>query len=183
MKPDPQHILRCPFFFDRDGIFNIDHGYVHRKEQWQWVPGILDLLRYLHQNGHPIFIITNQSGISRGYFSETDFLNLTQWMVTVLDSEGIQIKKLYFCPHQDKDHCLCRKPKPGLFLNAKTEFKLSLEDAWMIGDAERDIIASKEAGVGHSVLIKADALDSQADFIFPSIEILKKNIASLLRTV
>ena len=100
-------------FLDRDGTINIDKNYLYKKEEFEYLPGALQGLKNLTDANFLLFIITNQSGIARGFYSEADFLSLTEWMTKDLKSRGIKIEKVYFCPHLN-EHCNCRKPKTAL---------------------------------------------------------------------
>lgn len=145
-------------FLDRDGVININHGYVYTKEDFDFLDGIFDLCRKAVLKGYKIFIVTNQSGIGRGYYSVEDFWTLTSWMCGQFDSQGIKIDKVYFSPfHVDAvipefkgDH-FSRKPNPGMILQAMEEFDLDLGSSIMVGDKASDIEAGIAAGVGLSI--------------------------------
>jgi D-glycero-D-manno-heptose 1,7-bisphosphate phosphatase len=145
-------------FLDRDGVININHGYVYTKEDFDFLDGIFDLCRKAVLKGYKIFIVTNQSGIGRGYYSVEDFWALTSWMCDQFDSHGIKIDKVYFSPfHVDAvipkfkgDH-FSRKPNPGMILQAMEEFDLDLDSSIMVGDKASDIEAGIAAGVGLSI--------------------------------
>jgi D-glycero-D-manno-heptose 1,7-bisphosphate phosphatase len=142
-------------FLDRDGIVNVDRGYVHLKEDFVFCEGIFDLCRMLEDHGFKIFMITNQSGIARGYFTLNEFKALNDWMLGIFLEHGIHISKVYYCPHHPTEgksefriDCRCRKPAPGMILQAGEEFNLNLKESILIGDGERDIEAGIRAGVG-----------------------------------
>ena len=116
-------------FLDRDGVINYDPGYVYRIEDFEFMPGIFEALAGFMMLGYEIFIVTNQSGIGRGYYSEDDFAKLSKHMIDEFKSYGIEIKKIYHCPHTPSDDCNCRKPKPGMILQALDEFNISLKDS------------------------------------------------------
>src|ERR1035437_2372099 len=111
-------------FLDRDGVVNMETDYVWRVEDFNFVDDIFRLCEKFQTEGYKIFIITNQSGISRGYYSENDFLHLTDWMLARFLENGISILKVYFCPHHPdiSGPCNCRKPNPGLIKQAEMEF-------------------------------------------------------------
>ena len=147
-------------FLDRDGVINIDRGYVGRWQDFEFMPGIFDLLRYLSANGYLLFIITNQSGIARGFYTEEEFNLLTGKMLAMLAVESINIEKLYYCPHHPdfgsvsyRKDCRCRKPKPGMILDAEAEFDLDLGQSILIGDTISDVDASTSAGIGKAYLL------------------------------
>ena len=137
-------------FLDRDGIINLDRHYVHTPEEFIFVPGIFDLCRRAAALGYKIIVVTNQSGIERGYFTEEEFLALTRWMEEAFLREGVTISKVYYCPTLIGDD---RKPNPGMFLKARDQFALDLAKSCSLGDQGRDIEAAKRAGVGRNVLL------------------------------
>ncbi|MFC4142189.1 D-glycero-alpha-D-manno-heptose-1,7-bisphosphate 7-phosphatase [Pedobacter mendelii] len=142
-------------FLDRDGVINIDHGYVYKIEDFFFTEKIFKIAKHYHDQGFLIIVVTNQSGIARGYYTESDFNQLTQWMIKKFLDQGIEITKVYHCPHHpdfDGD-CSCRKPMPGMILSAQAEFDLALPNSVLIGDSNTDIEAGKKAGVGENYLI------------------------------
>ena len=150
-------------FLDRDGVINIDYGYVYDKQNFVFVDGIFDLCRTGISNDYKIIIITNQSGIARGYFSEEDFLKLNSWMLKIFKEKGIKISQTYYCPfhpvhglgrYKRDDHC--RKPSPGMILKAEEEHKLNLKESVLIGDKATDVQAGKRAGVKYNLLFTQD---------------------------
>jgi D-glycero-D-manno-heptose 1,7-bisphosphate phosphatase len=140
-------------FLDRDGVINIDKNYVHKIEEFEFVEGIFEVLREFLKIGYKLFIVTNQSGIGRGYYSEEDFLSLTSFMLEELKKENIEITKVYHCPHSPELNCECRKPKPAMLLKAKEEFDIDMANSIMIGDKKSDIETGKNAKVGKTIFI------------------------------
>ncbi len=142
-------------FLDRDGVINRDYGYVGRVEDFEFIDGILDLIYKAWLDGYLPIIVTNQSGIGRGYYTFEDFESVTSFMLDTMQKFGIGIKReqLFFCPHTPNDNCNCRKPKSGMFLEAIKEFNIDIDNSIMIGDKLTDIEASKGAGVAHQILI------------------------------
>jgi D-glycero-D-manno-heptose 1,7-bisphosphate phosphatase len=108
-------------FLDRDGVINVDVGYAHSPEQITFVSGIFDVCRTAVAQGYQLIIITNQSGIGRGYYSEEQFHVLMQWMSKEFEKEGCPLTAYYYCPHTPADGCDCRKPKAGMILQAAKE--------------------------------------------------------------
>ena len=150
-------------FLDRDGVINKDHAYVYKIEDVEFVDGIFDVCYQFKQRGYKIIIVTNQSGIGRGYYSEQDFEILTKWMESQFIANGCAIDAVYFCPHHPTDaiepyllDCDCRKPKPGMFLKAIQDFALLPNACAMIGDKASDMFAAEAAGVGRKILLKSD---------------------------
>jgi D-glycero-D-manno-heptose 1,7-bisphosphate phosphatase len=136
-------------FLDRDGVINIDYGYVYHQDKFQFVDGIFQFALEFQKRGYAIFVITNQSGIARGYYSEDDFLEVTKYMEEQFRERGVEITKTYHCPCHPKfsDECLCRKPDPYMLVKAKDEFGVDLKESFFIGDKESDMKAGERAGV------------------------------------
>lgn len=141
-------------FLDRDGVINVEKNYVYRIEDFEFIDGIFELCHKYIDEGFLIFVITNQAGIAKGFYSVDDFLKLTDWMIAQFQKLGITIKKVYYCPHHpDVDvSCECRKPNPGLILQAANEFDLDLSQCVLIGDKESDLQAGRNAGIKESNL-------------------------------
>ncbi len=140
-------------FLDRDGIINVDHGYVSKIEDFEFVEGIFDLVRLFSDARYLVFVVTNQSGIGRGYYSGKDFDTLTEWMISGFREKGIFIEKVYHCPHAPEENCLCRKPEIGMIQKAVNAYDIDLPGSWMIGDKQSDMDLAANAGVGHSIYI------------------------------
>ncbi len=154
-------------FLDRDGVINIEKNYLYKQEDFEFVDGIFDLCRYFQSEGYAIVIVTNQSGICRGYYSEADFKKLTEWMEAEFAKEGIKIAKTYHCPHHPDftGSCSCRKPEPGMFLQAQKELVLDLEQSVMVGDKPSDIEAAQRAGVQECYLYDEKKITNLRDII------------------
>ena len=150
-------------FLDRDGVINVDHGYVVRQEEFDFVPGVLQASAQLIADGYALVVVTNQSGIGRGLYTTADFERLTAWMKARFASAGAPLAGVYFCPHHPVDaqepyrrQCDCRKPAPGLLLQAQRELDLSLVDSVLFGDRRSDLLAAAAAGVPTRVLLGTD---------------------------
>ena len=147
-------------FLDRDGTINIDHGYVHEIDQFEFVEGSIEALLELKKMGYLLVLVTNQSGIARGYFSEDQFLQLTEWMDWSLADRGVDLDGIYYCPHladgigEYRQDCDCRKPKAGMLLQAAKELDIDLNRSFMVGDKTEDMMAGKAAGIAHTVLVR-----------------------------
>ena len=133
-------------FLDRDGVINKEINYLHKIDEFEFIDGIFDACLYFQSLSYKIIIITNQSGISRGYYTESDYQKVTQWMLNQFKYKNINILDIFHCPHGPDSTCDCRKPKPGMFLKAKTKHNTDMEKSWMIGDKERDTIAANFSG-------------------------------------
>lgn len=167
-------------FIDRDGVINVEKNYLHKIEDFEFIDGVFDTLKSALKKGYLIIIITNQSGIERGYYSEEDYQKLTKWMIQEFKKNDITISKVYHCPHTDDSTCECRKPKPGMILKAQREFDINLQDSILIGDKESDIEAGIGAKIGATILARSghtvDEKLTKADFIVDSIA----NISNIL---
>jgi D-glycero-D-manno-heptose 1,7-bisphosphate phosphatase len=141
--------LRKALFLDRDGVINRDLNYVYKKEDFYFIDGIFDFVRIFTEKGFDVFVVTNQSGIARGFYKEEDFQKIKRYMENYFWKEGIEITKTYHCPcHPDFSKiCECRKPKPTMLLEAKKEFNIDLSKSIFVGDSETDILAGQNAGV------------------------------------
>jgi D-glycero-D-manno-heptose 1,7-bisphosphate phosphatase len=162
--------LRKAAFLDRDGVINKDRAYVHRWEDFEFVPGAVEGMRRLQQAGYALVIVTNQSGLARGYFSEEQYQALTRALLAELARQGVQVDAVYHCPHHPKGSvphlatdCDCRKPAPGMILQAARELGLSLADSILIGDKPSDMEAARAAGVGRAYRVHSDNPESGAD--------------------
>ena len=150
-------------FLDRDGVINIDHGYVARIEDFEFVPGALDASRALAQRGFALVVITNQSGIGRGLYTEADYQTLTAWMRAQFTAAGAPLAGVYHCPHHPLNArgayrvaCECRKPAPGMLLRAAQDLGLDLARSVLFGDKLSDLQAALSAGVPQRVLLGTD---------------------------
>ena len=167
-------------FLDRDGVINKEINYLHKIEDFEFIDGIFDACLHFQSLGYKIIIITNQSGISRGYYSEIDYEKVTQWMLGQFKQKNINILDIFHCPHGPDSTCDCRKPKPGMFLKAKDKHNTDMEKSWLIGDKEVDVIAANEAGIENTILVRSghriDESNSNARFILDSIQQSKQII-------
>jgi D-glycero-D-manno-heptose 1,7-bisphosphate phosphatase len=142
-------------FLDRDGVINIEKDYVYKIEDFEFQEGVFEAVKEFNAKNYLVIVVTNQSGISRGYYTNDDFLALTEYMLNEFEKHGAKIAKVYHCPHAPTDECECRKPKPKMFLDAKKEFDIDMDSSWMIGDKEGDIEAANNAGINQTILVKS----------------------------
>jgi len=167
-------------FLDRDGVINHEVGYLHKIEDFKFIEGVFDSCLYFQSIGYQIIIVTNQSGIDRGYYGESDFHIVNNWMLKQFKNQGIEILDVFYCPHGPESNCDCRKPKPGMFNQARDKHNIDMGDSWMIGDKEADITAANAAGIENTVLVKSghaiDERNSNAKFILDSINQVKTAI-------
>ena len=161
-------------FLDRDGVINKEVNYLYKIDDFEFINGIFDVCLYLQNLGYQIIIISNQSGIARGYYTERDYQLITQWMLNQFKEKGIQILDVFHCPHGPKSNCECRKPKPGMFLEAKIKHNIDMKYSWMIGDKEADVKAANASGIQNTILVrsghKIDESNSNARFFLDSIQ-------------
>jgi D-glycero-D-manno-heptose 1,7-bisphosphate phosphatase len=162
-------MVKRALLLDRDGVINEDRRYVHRIEEFQFLDGIFDVCRAAAAVGMAIIVVTNQAGIGRGIFTEQQFHLLTDWMIARFAEQGVKIDQVYFCPHHPehgvghyKCDCFCRKPNPGMILQARDDHNLCLRNSVMVGDKEWDIVAAKTAGVGTTVLVSGSSVEDLA---------------------
>lgn len=137
---------KAAVFLDRDGTLNVEKEYLHRWEDWEWIPGAIDAIRRLNEAGFLVIVTTNQSGIARGYYTEADVLALHQRVDEDLTRHGARIDAYYYCPHHpqygENRDCVCRKPEPGMLLQAAREHDIDLSRSYMIGDKAADVEAA-----------------------------------------
>lgn len=138
-------------FLDRDGTINVDTGYVHEPEKFVFIDGVFEFCLKAQAAGYKIIVITNQSGIERGYFTETDYEHLTKHVTAEFAKNGITITDTFHCPSRSGPD---RKPAPGLFLKAKEKYDIDMAASVNVGDKDRDIDAGRAAGVGTNILFK-----------------------------
>lgn len=140
--------MRKAVFLDRDGTLNADLDFVHKKEDWQWLPGVVDGLARLRAAGLVLVVVSNQSGIARGMFDADTVEALHRWVNARLATHKADIDAFYYCPHLPAitGPCTCRKPQPGLLLQAAREMDIDLASSWMVGDRVRDAQAGLAAG-------------------------------------
>ena len=141
-------------FLDRDGVVNADIGYLWRREDLIWIPGAPETIRLFNERGWPVVVITNQSGVARGYYREEDVQDLHAWMNVELRQSGAHIDAFYYCPHHPRGNvpeyileCNCRKPRPGLLLQAMKEWRADPATSFLIGDKDSDLEAAQAAGI------------------------------------
>lgn len=157
--------MRKVLFLDRDGVINKDVSYLYKIVDLQWVDGAKEALKLAHDSGYELIVVTNQSGVARGYYKETDVQILHDYMGNELFKAGAPILHFYYCPHH-KDgtveryavDCNCRKPKPGMILQAIKDFDVDVEHSFLIGDSQRDVDAAEAAGVKDDLFTESNLL-------------------------
>lgn len=154
--------MKKAVFLDRDGTINVEKEYVYRIEDFEYTEGAIEALLLLRSFDYQLVIITNQSGIARGYYTEEDFRILNNWMLSDLKKRGIEISGVYYCPHHPEGkirdyavRCACRKPETELFKQAQEELQIEMKDSYAIGDKIRDLSICKESDVKGILLDEA----------------------------
>ena len=177
--------MRKALFLDRDGVINKEVNYLYKIDDFEFIKGVFEACRFFQNAGYLLFVVTNQAGIARGYYSEDDFHNLNYWMLKQFEDRGVKITKAYYSPfHPEcgigkycKDHW-SRKPKPGMLFQARDEFNINLSKSILVGDKESDIEAGLAAQLGFNVLVRSGHAISEnstkADAIIDSIPNLPK---------
>ncbi len=170
-------------FLDRDGIINIDHGYIYTIKDFKFTEGIFSLLHLFQKFNYQIFIVTNQSGINRGYYTQSDFRYLTTWMLSEFEKKEIHIEEVYHCPHSPEEKCSCRKPKTGMIEHCLNNHYIDLSRSWLIGDKQSDINLALNAKIQNSIAI-GDRNIINSTYSFDSIlqckEYLEENQGKIL---
>lgn len=168
-------------FLDRDGVINVDRGYVHTVDDFEYIDGVFDACKKLKEMGYLLVLVTNQSGIARGMFSEDEFISLTEWMDWNFEDNGVEFDGIYYCPHHATEgqgeylqDCDCRKPKAGMFKSAQDFLKIDMTKSVMIGDKADDMKAAIAADVATKVLVRTGKAitedgESLADAVLDSI--------------
>ena len=161
-------------FLDRDGVINIEKDYLYKIEDFEFINGVFDSLKYLQSLDYKLFIITNQSGIGRGYYTTDDFNTLTSWMIKQFELQNIKISQVEFCPHTPEDNCTCRKPNTKMIQNILQNYDIDMEQSWLIGDKNSDILCAKNANINNTIQVqsghKFDQSSSIATFVTSSIK-------------
>jgi D-glycero-D-manno-heptose 1,7-bisphosphate phosphatase len=151
--------MKRAVFIDRDGTINEEKEYLFRTEDFAFIPGAPQAIRLFNEAGYLVFVVTNQSGIARGYYTEEDVHLLHQYIGTLLEQFGAKVDGWFYCPHHPSGHgkyslsCFCRKPLPGMLMEAAARFSVDLESSIMIGDKLVDLEAGYAAGC-RSILVR-----------------------------
>ncbi|WP_337432089.1 HAD family hydrolase [Bilophila sp.] len=156
-------MMNKALFLDRDGIINVDFGYVHKKEHIVFVENIFPLVRAANQKGYLVIIITNQAGIGRGYYTEEDFFALMHWMQEQFQKHGAVVHDVFYCPFHPvhgigryRRDSFLRKPHPGMIMQAAEKYEIDLAASVLVGDSLTDIQAGMAGGVGKLFLLAQD---------------------------
>jgi D-glycero-D-manno-heptose 1,7-bisphosphate phosphatase len=153
-------------FIDRDGTLNVEKNYLHRHQDWEWIPGSVETLRQLHNAGFLCIVVTNQAGVARGYYEEEAIQRLHSRLDEDLRAANSRIDAYYYCPHHPQHgtlrDCDCRKPAPGMMLRAQREWNIDLAQSWMVGDKLSDVQAGLAIGVRCVLVLTGYGSEEQA---------------------
>lgn len=162
--------LSKALFLDRDGVINRNDKYVHKKEDCHFVDGIFDLVRIARERDYKVFVVTNQGGIGRGYYTTQEHDDLATWMWEQFANKGIKAwDAYYFCTHDPSSGCMCRKPMPGMLIKAMEEYDIDMSKSIMIGDMETDMLAAQKAGISIKILL-ARSNSSTANYVISELK-------------
>ena len=157
-------------FLDRDGVINIDHGYVSKVEDFEFNEGIFELLHLFIKKEYKLFIVTNQSGIGRDYYTQEDFETLTVWMLKEFAKQNITIESVHHCNHAPEELCACRKPATGMVDEILSLHNIDLENSWMIGDKQSDIDLAHNTDIGYTVAIGERDIENSTEHFLTVVE-------------
>lgn len=161
-------------FLDRDGVINIEKDYLYKISDFEFVDGVFSSMQYLQKLGFKFVIITNQSGIGRGYYTLEQYNILTSWMKEQFKKNGIDIIEVYCCPHAPNKNCDCRKPNIGMIVQASKILDIDYDNSWLIGDKGSDVQTAINANIKNTIQVRSghkfDENNSKADYIVNSIK-------------
>ncbi len=156
-------------FLDRDGVINKDHHYVNQIKDFEFMDGIFELTKRFQDMGYLIIVCTNQGGISKGYYKESDLINISEWMTQEFSKKGIKISKVYYEISMDTNHPR-RKPNPGMFLDAIKDFDVDVSKSFMVGDKISDLLAAHKAGIPNLYFLEGKYIESTHEISYHKIQ-------------
>jgi histidinol-phosphate phosphatase family protein len=168
-------------FVDRDGTINRDVPYCSHPDQFELLPGTAEAIRLLNESGFQVIVVTNQSGVGRGYFTEETLGRIHERMKSVISKYQAYIDGIYYCPHHPDDHCQCRKPEPQMVLKAALELGIDLKQSYTIGDSDADVEMGKRSGCKGTVKIGkslSENADYQANSLLEGVKWIIKNVSN-----
>jgi len=169
-------------FFDRDGVINVEKDYLYKIEDFEFIDEEFLSFKHIQSLGYKIVIITNQSGIGRGYYSFDDYEKLTTWMKEKFEQNGIDISGVFCCPHTPNENCTCRKPKIGMIEQASKVLDIDYTNSWLVGDKDSDIQTAYNCNIKNTIQVhsghKFDKSKSNAKYILNSI----KDIPNIIKS-
>ncbi len=168
-------------FLDRDGVINIEKNYLYKIDDFEFIDGVFEALQYLQSKNYLLFVITNQSGINRGYYTKDDFFKLTNWMLDQFKKHDITISQVEFCPHTPDENCLCRKPHTQMIQNILTNYDIDLEQSWLIGDKTSDILCGNNIGITNTIQVQSGHKFDYSNASFVIEKLNYKNISKIIK--
>lgn len=167
-------IMNKAIFLDRDGTINVEVNFLHECDKVAFIDGVVEALRILKSMGYKLIVISNQSGVGRGYFTINDVNEVNQYINDSLTKLGAGLDAFYVCPHAPSDSCRCRKPGLALYLEAIKDFDIDVAQSFLVGDKESDILAADELGCRYGLLLSGHDIDESikkkyAGFIFDNL--------------
>lgn len=162
---------KAAVFLDRDGTINEDPGYLYRPEELAVIPGAAEAIRALNRAGMKVIVVSNQSGVGRGYFTDADVHAVNERLIEIIGQGGALIDAIYYCNHHPEDDCSCRKPKTGLVEAAATEHSIELSRSYVVGDKASDIELARNSGAKGVLVLtgrggqEKDRLKAPADYV------------------
>lgn len=182
MQPMSFFKMQKVVFLDRDGVINIEKDYLYKIEDFEFVDGVFDSLKYLQNLGYKLVIITNQSGIGRKYYTFEEYTILTAWLKEEFKKNGIDILEVFCCPHSPTEKCNCRKPNIGMIEKTAQLITIDYENSWLIGDKGSDIQTAYNAKIPNTIQVRSghkfDEKSSKAKYILNSI----KDIPTIIKS-
>lgn len=148
-------------FLDRDGTLNEEVDYLHEWQKMVLIPGTVEALKILQEKGYLLVVVTNQSGVARGYFTMKEVDEVNQYMSQCLEKEGVHIERFYCCPHGASDGCQCRKPQPHMYLQAAKDFNIDVTQSYLVGDKISDIQAAFSMNAGFGLVLSGHDIEEQ----------------------
>lgn len=168
---------RAAVFLDRDGTINVEKEYLHRSEEFEFIPGAPEAIRILKEAGYLVVVVTNQSGVARGYYDEAAVHRLHRFVDRELATVGASIDAYYLCPHHPhhgigpyRTECACRKPLPGMLLAAAEDLEIDLSRSWIVGDKGADVAAGLAAGC-RPIMVRTGYGASEAGLVPPGVTV------------
>lgn len=156
-----EEVKEKAIFLDRDGTLNEEVDFLHEKEKMKLIPGTVEALKILQEKGFLLIVISNQSGVARGYFTMHEVCEVNDYMKECLEKEQVHIQKFYCCPHGPNDDCECRKPRTGLYQQAILDFHIDAAKSYLVGDKVSDIKAAFSLGAGYGLLLSGHDISKE----------------------